>query len=74
MIGREYLFVLSKLIRFMAEKREELPSQVRGWVNGRITISFARSYSLMIRRAWLPSPLRYREPGWDPEPGIGIAG
>ena len=58
----------------MAEKREEPILQVRGWLNGKITISIARSYSQMIRGARIPSPLQEQEPGWDPELGIGLAG
>ena len=43
-LGREALFVLSQLSRFMAEKREAPLSQVQGWVNRRITIAVTRSY------------------------------
>ena len=57
MIGREVLVVLSQLIQAMADKRKEHPSQVRGWVNGRIAIAVASSYSRMIRGARLPIPL-----------------
>ena len=56
------------------EKREEHPLQVQRWVNRRIVIDVARSYSRMIRRARLPSPLQERESGWDTESGIGLAG
>ena len=73
MLGREALVILSKLIWFMAEKREEPLSQVRGWVNGLIAIAVARSYSQMISGARLPSPLREQETVWDPELGIGLA-
>ena len=62
MLGRKALVVLSQLSRFMAEKRDKPLSQVRGWVNGQIAIAVASSYSKMIRRARLPSPLREREP------------
>ena len=74
MLGREALVMLSQLSRVTEEKREEPPSQVRGWVNRRINIAIVRSYSQMIRRARPPSPLREREPDWDPESGIGLAG
>ena len=74
MLGREALVILSQLSRFMEKKREEPLSQVWRWVNGRIVIAVARSYSQMIHGARLPSPLREREPGWDPELGIGLAG
>ena len=63
MIGRESLVVLYQFSQFMADKSEELRSQVRGWLNRRITITVARSYSRMIRGAWLPSPLQERDPG-----------
>ena len=62
MLGRESLVRLSQLSRVMAEKREEPLSQVRGWVNGRIAIAVARSYSRMKRGARICSPLREQEP------------
>ena len=74
LLGREALVVISQLIRVMSEKREEPLSQVQGWLNVRISIAVERSYSRMVRGAQLPSPLREREPAWDPELGIGIAG
>ena len=58
----------------MSEKSEEHLSQLRGWLNGRITISVARSHSQMIHGARIPSPLWEQEPGWDPESVIGMAG
>ena len=73
-LEREALVVLSQLSPAIADKREKYLLQVRGWVNRRITIDVARFYSQMISRARLPSPLREREPDWDPESGIGIAG
>ena len=45
-IGSESLVVIAQLSQVMAEKREELLSQVRGWVNRRITIAVSRSYSM----------------------------
>ena len=45
MLRREALIVLSQLSRAMAKKREEPLSQVQGWVNRRIVIAVARSYS-----------------------------
>ena len=74
MLWRSYLVVLSQLTLAMAEKREEPPFQVQGWVNRCIEIAVERSYSQMIRGAWLPSPLWEQEPEWDPESGIGLAG
>ena len=58
MIGREDLVIISQLSRVMSEKSEETILQVRGWVNRRIAIAVARSYSWMILRARLPSPLQ----------------
>ena len=66
--------MLSQLIQIMVEKMEEPLSQVRKWVNGRIAIAVARSYSRMIRGARLPSPLWEWDPGWDPESGIRLEG
>ena len=57
----------------MVAKLEEIISHVRGWVNGRITIGVARSYSRMICGARLPSPLWDREPDWDLGPGLVLA-
>ena len=74
MLGREALVVLSQLSQFMAAKRAEPLSQVRAWIKGRIAIAIARSYSQMIRGAQLSSPLWEREPDWDPESGIRLAG
>ena len=74
MLGREALVVHSQLIRAMSEKREEPLLQVRGWVNGRITITVAMSYSRMIRKACLPSPLQEQDLDWNPESGIVLAG
>ena len=73
MLGREALVVIYPLSRVMAEKREEHLSQVRGWVNGKITIAVTRSYSQVIRGAWLPSPLWEWEPGWYPESVFRLA-
>ena len=66
--------VLSQLSRVMAEKRKGTLLQVRGLVNGIITIAVASSYSRMIRGDWLPSPLQEPEPKWDLGLGIGMAG
>ena len=73
-LGKESLVLLSQLSQVMEEKREEPLPQVRGWVNGRIAIAVSRSYSQMICGARLPSPLRERETGWNPESGIRLAG
>ena len=74
MVGRKFIVVLFQLRRIMAEKREVPLLQLRGWVNRRIAVAIARLYSRMIRRDGLPSPLRERDPGWDPQSGIGLAG
>ena len=73
MLGKEALIVLTNLIRLMAKKLEEPLSHVCGWVNGRIIIAVARSYSRMIRGDRLPSPLWDQEPDWDPGSGLGLA-
>ena len=57
-LGRENLVVISQPIIVMAEKRGEPLLQVQEWVNRRIAISVLRSYSRMIHRDQLPSPLR----------------
>ena len=73
MLGTEALVVLTQLSQIMAVIMDEPISHVRGWINGRIAITVVRSYSHMICGARLPSPLRDREPDWDPELGIGLA-
>ena len=67
MLGMEALVVISQLSPVMAEKMEEPILQVRGWVNGKIVIAVAMSYSQIIRRAGLSSLLQEQEPDWDPE-------
>ena len=73
MLGREALVVLTQLSQTMAVEMDEPILHVRGWINGRIATAVARSYSRMICGAQLPSPLRDREPDWDPESGIRLA-
>ena len=70
MIRREDLVVLLQLSRVMSENREETLFQLRGWVNGRITIAVASTYSQLIWGARLPSPLGGQEPVWYWESGI----
>ena len=49
MLEKEYLFILTRLSQFMVEKMYKPILHVRGWINGRIAIAFATSYSCMIR-------------------------
>ena len=58
MIGKDSLVVLANLIPIMAEKMEEPILHVRGWINGRITITVAILYSRMVCGDRLPSPLQ----------------
>ena len=74
MLGRKALVVLLKLSQVMAAKRVEPLLQVRGWVNGKISIEVVRAYSQIISRDQLPSPLWEIDLDWDPESGIGLAG
>ena len=55
MLRIKYLVVLVQLCRTMSEKRNKILSHVRGWIN--VQIEIARSYSSMINRDQLPSPL-----------------
>ena len=57
----------------MVTKPEEPISHVCGWVNDQISITAARLYSTMIYGAIYPSPLRDREPDWDPGFGLRLA-
>ena len=51
MMGKEELVVFSTLSRVMAVKMDEPVLHVTGWVNFRIAISVARSYSRLLRVA-----------------------
>ena len=73
MLGREALVVLANLSRLMAAKIDEPIFHVQGWINGRIAITVARSYSCIICGDILPSSLWDQEPYWDPEFGLGLA-
>ena len=73
MLGREALDVLENLSQLMAAEMDEPISHVRVWINGRIEIAVARSYSQIIHGYRLPNPLRDQYPKWDPELGLGLA-
>ena len=73
MLGREALVVIANLSRLMAEKMDEQILHVRGWVRYWISITLAISYSWIIHRDRLPSPLWYRETHWDLASGLGLA-
>ena len=72
-LGKEALVVLANLSQLMEAKTDETISHVGGWINRRIAIAVARSYSRMILRARLPSPLRGQDPEWDLALGLGLA-
>ena len=71
MLREEALVILANFSLTMSGKIEEPILHVRGWINGRISIAVAWSYSCMIWDTCLPSPLWYREPNgnqvwpWD---------
>ena len=44
MMGKEALVILATLSRIMSEKIDKHISHIKGWVNVRIKITFARSY------------------------------
>ena len=46
---KEALVVLVTLIQVMAAKMDEPILHVTGWVNGRIAIAVARSYSWLLQ-------------------------
>ena len=66
MMIKEALVVLTTLSQLMAVK-------ITGWVNRRIAIAVARSYSRVLRGARAPSPLWTREPEWASGSGLGLA-
>ena len=61
--------ILATLSRLIAAKMEEPILHVEGWINGRIAIAVARSYSRMLCGDWVPNPLQTRYPPgswvWD---------
>ena len=62
MLRKEALFVLTSLSRLIVTKLEKPLSQVRGWVNGRISIAVVR-----LTNVWsmeLASPVPCRDRGW----------
>ena len=62
MLGRKYLVVLAQLSQTMADKMGKPILSVWGWINGQFAIMVLRSYSCMIHRDQLPSPLQERDP------------
>lgn len=64
------MVALANLSQLMAERMKEPISHVRGWVNGRIEIAIARSYSHMIYGSSLSSTLGDKEP--DRESVLGM--
>ena len=74
MISMEALAIITPLIPNISEEREEPLSYVWGWINDLIAIAVVRSYPRIIRGAQHPIPLQYREPDWDQESVIKLAG
>ena len=72
-MGKEDQVILAILIQLMAAKMEEPILNVKGWVNSRIAIAIARSYSLVLYGAWFPSTLHTRETYWELGLGLGLA-
>ena len=56
-LGNKALVVLANLSQITAEKMEEPILHMSGWINGRIKIVIARSYSRMIWGACIPSTI-----------------
>ena len=57
MMIKEAQFVLTILRQIMAKKMDELILQVKGWVNGQIATTVARSYYRVLWGAWVTSTL-----------------
>ena len=64
MMGEEAQVAITTLSWFMAKKMDEPISHVKGWVNGRIEIAVARSYSWVLHVSQAPSTLLTQEPDW----------
>ena len=70
MMGKESLVILSIVSRLMAAKMDGPNFHVKVWVNDRIVIAVARSYSRVLYGAQAPSSLRTRELDWASGPGL----
>ena len=73
MMGKEAQVVLATLSQLLAAKMEELILHIKGWFKGWIVFTVARSYSKVIHRAWVPSPLRTWYLGWESGLVLGLA-
>ena len=72
MIGKYSQVVLTTLSWLMAAKMEWPILHIKGWFNGQIEITFSRSYSWMLRRAWVTSPLRTLDPELESGLELGL--
>ena len=72
-LGKVAQVVLATLSQLMAAKMEEPISYLKGLVNSRIEIAFARFYYQMLHRDRVPSPLRNRDPNWESVSGLVLA-
>ena len=72
-MGKEAQVALGTLSPLMVARMEEPILHVKGWFNGRIIITVARSYYRVICGYRVPSPLRTREPDWESGSGLFLA-
>ena len=63
MMGKEAQVVLVTFSQIMAVKMDG-PILHKGWIDGRIAIAIARSYSRVIHQYRLPITLQTQEPDW----------
>ena len=73
MLVKEVLVILANFSGLVATKMEEPISHARIWVDFRIAMTVARSYSRMIQVSCLPSPLQDRETDWKSGSGLVLA-
>ena len=72
-MDKEAQAILATLSRPMAAKMDKPIFHVKGWVNGQIEITVARSYSWVIHGSRSPSPLQIQELEWVSDLGLGLA-
>ena len=73
MSGKEAQDLIATFSWIVEVKIEEPIFNVKGWFNGLVTISVARSYPRTLQGSWIPIPLQTREPDWNSGSGLGLA-
>lgn len=73
LVGREASSLLRKLSSLLAEKSGKSYSEVRGFVNARMSIAIVRATHLCLRGSRVPtSQMSSRRPEWEDGAGLGL--